>query len=64
MKIFRVTPIRVEWNIYNGFIFEILFVDIGRFESCLFGTSFVFGEYWMVHLFFMPIEIKYPIYIK
>ena len=36
----KITLIDIEWNEYNGFIFDILNVEAGNFNRSLFGMYF------------------------
>jgi hypothetical protein len=59
-----ITPIRIEWNTYNGFMFTILGIEWGRFEADLFGISWGWKSYFHVYVFFIMFEIKKPWYSK
>jgi len=58
----EIVPIRIEYNHYNGFMFTLLGLEIGSFDSMLFGIHFGWKSYFMIYLFFIPIEIKKPWY--
>ena len=58
----KITPIRLEWNNMNGFMFSILDIECGRFESELFGIHMGWKSYFIIYLFFIQIEIKKPWY--
>lgn len=60
----QICLIRIEWNGLNGLILSILDLEIGRFESMLFGFHFGWKSYCTLYLFFIPIEIKKPWYDK
>lgn len=54
--------IRLEYNKYNGFIFEILNVEIGGFEGALLGLSFGgLRSFLYLHLLFFTIKISSPL---
>ena len=42
----KVTPLRIEWNDWNGFIFELLGLEIPAIEGALFGVGI--GRGWIV----------------
>ncbi|MEK6878929.1 MAG: hypothetical protein AABY22_04940 [Nanoarchaeota archaeon] len=55
----RITPIQMEWNSYNGFIFELFYLEIFkplRIENSLFGIN-VSKNFLYFDIFFMPIKI-------
>lgn len=60
----RFTPIRIEWNQYNGFTFTIFGIEAGRFEADFFGISWGWNNYLYIYLFFVYFEIKKPWYNK
>jgi len=57
MRISRITPISLEYNDWNGFIFEIFSFDIGNFQRDLF--SITAGNNGLsIHVLFIIFEIK------
>jgi len=52
--------INIEWNSWNGFMFELVHIQGDDFEGDLFGISFAWKEYFTLYLFFIEIEIKSP----
>jgi len=58
----EIVPIRIEYNHYNGFMFTLLGLEIGGFDSMLFGVHLGWKRYFIIYLFFIPIEIKKPWY--
>ena len=59
---YRITPIQLEWNALNGFMFTILGIEWGKFESELFGIHVGWKSYIYIYLFFIHIELKKPWY--
>ena len=61
----RICPFRCEWNQYNGFILEILALEIGfdkwSFDGSLFGLS-ISKRFFIIDVLFFQFEIKSPIY--
>ena len=54
--------INIEFNSINHFVFEILTIELGRFEGTLLGMGFAFGHYWDIDILFIHFEIKSPIF--
>lgn len=54
------TLIQLEWNCYNGFVFNFIDVEIGDFEGSLLGLNFGKGLFCFSILFFY-FEVKSPI---
>lgn len=52
------SPIRIEWNAYNGFIAEVFHVEScwPNMDSALFGISFS-KAYFYVDLFYFTIKV-------
>lgn len=60
-KLYRFTPIHLEWNSYNGFILEILYLDIyfsekKQVDGCLIGINFS-QDFIYIDLFFKNIKL-------
>ena len=53
----RITPIRIEWNYHNGFIFEFMYIEWGVMDSSLLGLSFS-DTYCYLDIFYFTIPIK------
>jgi hypothetical protein len=49
----RLIPIRIEWNHYNGFMFDILQIN----DVSLFGISIGWNSYVEINLFWFAWEI-------
>lgn len=60
----KFTLIQLEWNRWNGLIFTICGIELGRFESELIGISWGWKSYFYIYILFIPIEIKKPWYGK
>jgi hypothetical protein len=60
----RLDIVNFGWNQYNGFCIELLNIEWNRFEGILLGTSFSFGDYWHIHILFLQIEVRSPLYLK
>ena len=60
----KITPILLEWNVYNGFNLEILSIEFYfnncSFDGSLFGLS-ISKEFVLIDFLFMGIEIISPI---
>ena len=54
------TLFRLEYNVYNGFIFKILEFENGYFEGALLGVNFNKSFLHIDFLFFL-LEVKSPI---
>lgn len=56
----EITPIRIEWNSYNGFMLDILSIEAGIFgheiDSHLFSISFGWKCYLHISILFMNFE--------
>ena len=59
IKINCITPIRIEYNTWNGFIFQILNIEVNNFEGELFGLHFS-PDYLHISILFFFIEVKTP----
>lgn len=55
----EISLLRIEYNIYNGFIFHILNLEIGNFEGSLFGI-FTAKNYLYIQVFFFTFKIINP----
>ncbi len=54
----RFTPIRIEWNCYNGFIFELFHMELYKpvnIDNALFGLN-VSKDFLYIDIFFMQIK--------
>ena len=49
----RFIPIRIEWNLYNGFMFDIFQIN----DTSLFGVSFGWNSYFQIDLFWFSWEL-------
>ncbi len=58
----RFTPIRIEWNELNGFMFTIIGIEAWNFESDFIGISWGWKNYFYIYLFFIRFEITKPWY--
>ena len=52
----RITPIIIEWNCYNGFIFHLFDIDFYTIESSLFGIN-ASREFLYIDIFWNNIKI-------
>lgn len=58
-KVNRITPIHLEWNSYNGFIFTLLHVDFiskREIDGSLIGINFS-TDFFYIDLFFKNIKL-------
>lgn len=55
----RLTPIRIEWNNWNAFMFEILGVEIRGYERALFAI-YLSKRFFTLDILFFNITIKSP----
>ncbi len=53
----RITPIHIEWNRWNAFIFEILGIEFDFYEGALLGCA-IGEDFFYIHLLFFHITIK------
>lgn len=53
----RITPLHVEWNNWNGFIFELMGVQRDDFQRSLLG---IYGskEWIMIEIFYIKVLYK------
>jgi len=49
----KIQLINIEWNCYNGFIFEILAIN----DWTLFGINSAYKSFFIVELFFIQFKI-------
>lgn len=56
----RLTIIDIEWNIYNGFSFEILHIDCDYFDRSLFGIA-ISKDFFYIDILFFNIKILHPL---
>lgn len=57
MRFSRFTPIRLEFNDWNGFIFEVFYIGWGNWERSLFSIDI--NSYGIqLDIIFVTIEIK------
>jgi len=59
MKTIRLVDL--EWNNYNGFVFEFIKIEIGKFDGILLGLNFA-KDFFDFDIFFIHFEVKSPIY--
>lgn len=52
----RITPIQIEWNSWNGFIFKIVGIDNGGRDRALFGIN-VSTNFLYVDILFFIIKV-------
>jgi hypothetical protein len=55
----KVTIINAEWTIYNGFIFELIYLELFKpiiLDSSLFGLNFS-KNFLYIHIFWIQIKI-------
>lgn len=55
----KITLIDLEWNNWNGFIFEVLAIELKNFEGALFGFHAA-ENHLIIELFFIQMEFKSP----
>lgn len=58
----RFTLIRLEWNSWNGFIFELFAIELDGYDGSLLGFNWGWNCYLQLSLFFITIDIKKPFY--
>jgi len=52
----RITPIILEWNCYNGFVFHLFDIDFDYIEGSLFGIN-ASREFLYVDIFWINIGV-------
>ena len=59
MKTIRL--INIEWNNYNGFVFEFIEIELNNFDGTLLGLNFA-KDMFNFDILFFHFEVKSPIY--
>jgi hypothetical protein len=57
MSVSRITPLHLEWNSYNWFIFELIGLELDNYEGSLFGLS-IAPNFFYINILFFSITIK------
>jgi hypothetical protein len=55
----RITPIHLEWNNCNGFVFELIGFETDKIEGSLLGLYFS-KEFISFSILFCWVPLKYP----
>ena len=51
LKIYKITPLHIEWNIHNGFILDIFGLESNKIDNSLFGI-FISRDFFIINVFF------------
>lgn len=50
------TLIQAEWNHYNGLVFQLFYIETGKFEGSLFGIN-LSRNFFYIDIFFKSIKV-------
>ena len=59
MKLSSLTLVAIEWNAWNGFIFEILSIELDHFEGSFLGFHYS-STHFIFEIAFIQFEVKSP----